>query len=151
MQWQQPSARWQTAVFCQPFSILSCSWIPIICSLCSVIKIIDLQADECCSPPACSCQPLALKGIEIDLPRVIEFITIVVLIFYLQNSNDLDEDKGYVNGGMLDNEHVIWCMCHWIFQSERVSLGVNTKTTPCQRVPIPRTLRKRHIMWPVSL
>ena len=49
-----------------------------------------------------------------------------VLIFCLQNSNDFDEDKGYVNGGMLDNELVIWCMCHWIFQSERVSLGVNT-------------------------
>ena len=45
-----------------------------------------------------------------------------VLIFYLQNSNDFDEDKGYVNGGMLDNELVIWCMCHWIFQSERFHL-----------------------------
>ena len=89
-------------------------------------KHINLQANECFSPLACCCQPLSLKGIEIDLPRVIEFITIVVLIFYLQNSNDFDEDKGYVNGGMLDNELVIWCMCHWIFQSERVSLGVNT-------------------------
>ena len=75
--------------------------------------------------------------IEIDLPRVIEFITIVVLIFYLQNSNDFDEDKGYVNGGMLDNELVIWCMCHWIFQSERVSLSGNIEATPCQRVQIP--------------